>query len=173
MCDTPPRDAPRRPANDADAATAAVASAGSDAKRSLLTIIRKQINCKNARRIEGSSRSPSSSLSSSPLYAAPRCVQKTGATAVQCHLLLPRRQGRRLLAWCLSLCRFCDSATSMNLAGFHTSCPVGLGQLNNQEAVAQGCPAWYRASTGATVPYSQSMAARVAAEAKEMGKYHK
>ena len=33
-------------------------------------------------------------------------------------------------------------------SGFHTSCPVGLGQLNNQEAVAQGCPAWYRAATG-------------------------
>ena len=45
----------------------------------------------------------------------------------------------------------------LSLAGFHTSCPVGLGQLNNQEMVAQGCPAWYRASTGATVPYSQSM----------------
>jgi hypothetical protein len=54
------------------------------------------------------------------------------------------------------------------MSGFHTACPVGLGQLNNQVAVAQGCPAWYRASTGATVPYAQSMEARVAAEAKKL-----
>ena len=64
-----------------------------------------------------------------------------------------------------------DSQTCLFVAGFHTSCPVGLGQLNNQEAVAQGCPAWFRAATGPTVPYKASLGARVAAEATRMGSY--
>merc|ERR1712205_179077 len=59
----------------------------------------------------------------------------------------------------------------LDMSGFHTSCPVGLGQLNNQEAVAQGCPAWFRAATGPTVPYKASLGARVAAEATRMGSY--
>lgn len=66
-----------------------------------------------------------------------------------------KRQGEPEFARMTSTVHACEVDPARNspvyspsgsLAGFHTSCPVGIAAFNTQTAQASGCPGWYRNS---------------------------